>query len=118
MQSPVSANVNVANLVMPDMCIADFSLNPIGDSSPSYSQQIAAIQRLCQRSGVKFSMHTTGTTLEGPWEKVQQVIGWAHCLVHQQGTPRIQTDIRMSTRTDKQQPMEAEVASVEKILAA
>jgi hypothetical protein len=35
----------------------------IGDSSTSYAQQIAAIQRLCEKSGVKYSMHATGTTL-------------------------------------------------------
>ncbi|EEA25326.1 hypothetical protein EYB26_002612 [Talaromyces marneffei] len=108
---------NIGELTTPGKCLADFSLVPIGDNSTSYAQQIAAIQRLCERSGVKYSMHATGTTLEGPWDQVQRVIGCAHSLVHQQGTGRIQTDIRLSTRTDKPQSIESEIASVNKVLA-
>ncbi|QKX59420.1 uncharacterized protein TRUGW13939_06554 [Talaromyces rugulosus] len=113
--SPVP--VNISTLTTPAQCIADFSLIPIGSGTTSFAQQIAEIQRLCQQSGLKFAMHTTGTTLEGPWDMVHQVIGWAHSLVHQQGTARIQTDVRIQTRTDKVQPMEAEIATVERILA-
>lgn len=47
-----------------------------------------------------------------------QLIGWAHSLIHGQGIARIQTDVRIATRTDKVQPMEGEIASVERILAA
>lgn len=35
---------------------------------------------------------------EGQWDQVVAVIGWAHTLVHQGGIPRIQTDIRITTR--------------------
>ncbi|KAH8689471.1 YkoF-like protein [Talaromyces proteolyticus] len=116
--SSVAAPVNITNLTAPTSCLADFSLVPIGDGSTSFSQQIAAIQRLCRQSGLKYVMHATGTTIEGPWDQVHQVIGWAHSLLHQQGTARIQTDVRVSTRTDKVQLMEAEITTVERILAA
>ncbi|EED21170.1 conserved hypothetical protein [Talaromyces stipitatus ATCC 10500] len=109
---------NLGDLVTPGKCLADFSLVPIGDGSTSYAAQIAAIQRLCEKSGVKHTMHATGTTLEGPWDQVHQVIGCAHSLVHRQGTGRIQSDVRVSTRTDKPQGLDTEVQSVEKILAA
>ncbi|KAL2012419.1 hypothetical protein VTN00DRAFT_5137 [Thermoascus crustaceus] len=105
-------------LATPSRCTADFSLIPISSQSPSFSQQIADVQRLIQQTGLKFMMHSTGTTIEGPWDQVVAVIGWAHTLVHQGGIPRIQTDIRITTRTDKVQPMEGNVASVERILAA
>ncbi|RJE18384.1 cell wall biogenesis protein [Aspergillus sclerotialis] len=105
-------------LATPSRCTADFSLIPIGTQSTSYSQTIANVERLVQQSGLRFQMHATGTTLEGPWDQVVQVIGFAHTLVHQQGVARIQTDIRISTRTDKVQPMEGNVASVERILSA
>ncbi|KAL1983748.1 hypothetical protein VTN96DRAFT_9920 [Rasamsonia emersonii] len=114
----VAAPINVATLVTPARCTADFSLVPIGGQSTSYSQQIADIQRLMQQSGLKFTMHSTGTTVEGPWDQVMQLIGWAHSLIHGQGIARIQTDVRIATRTDKVQPMEGEIASVERILAA
>ncbi|KAJ5081619.1 cell wall biogenesis protein [Penicillium alfredii] len=78
---------------------------------------------------------------EGPWDQVVQLIGFAHTFVHQQGIARVQTDIRIQTRyslsyffcaiyqlcvyamiltaprTDKVQPMEGNVASVERILS-
>ncbi|KAJ9293358.1 hypothetical protein DTO271G3_7854 [Paecilomyces variotii] len=109
---------NAPALATPARCTADFSLVPIGHQTTSFSQQIADVQRLVQQTGLKFMMHSTGTTVEGPWDQVMQVIGWAHTLIHQQGIARIQTDIRITTRTDKVQPMEGNVASVERILAA
>ncbi|KAL1406054.1 hypothetical protein Q8F55_007737 [Vanrija albida] len=42
-----------------------------------------------------------GTNVEGPWDKVMEVIGECHKAVHRMGTPRIATDIRIGTRTDK-----------------
>ncbi|KAI9926744.1 hypothetical protein ASPWEDRAFT_72976 [Aspergillus wentii DTO 134E9] len=109
---------NYPALATPSRVTADFSLVPIGSQTASFSQQIAEIQRLLTWSGLKYQMTATGTTIEGPWDQVSQVIGYAHTLVHQAGIARIQTDIRMMTRTDKVQPMEGNIASVERILSA
>ena len=46
------------------------------------------------------------------------IIGQAHTLLHQQGIVRIQTNIRVGSRTDKAQTMRDTVAAVEKLLAA
>lgn len=70
----------------------------MGTSSPSVSSQIADVQRLIEKSGLKYSMHSAGTTLEGPWHRVYQVIGQAHTMLHQQGILRVQTDIRTGSR--------------------
>ncbi|ODH52947.1 hypothetical protein GX48_00815 [Paracoccidioides brasiliensis] len=88
----------------------------IGTSSPSVSQQIADVQRLVEKSGVKYVMHSAGTTLEGSWDAVFAVIGQAHTMLHNEGIVRIQTDIRVGSRTDKVQRMEDKVAVVEKLL--
>jgi uncharacterized protein (TIGR00106 family) len=61
-------------------------------------------------------MHSAGTTLEGPWDKVHQVIGQAHTMLHQQGILRIQSDIRVGSRTDKHQTFEDKVRAVERLL--
>ncbi|KAL4785290.1 YkoF-like protein [Aspergillus varians] len=90
----------------PAHCIADFCLIPIGTSSPSVSAQVADVQRLIEKSGVKYVMHSAGTTLEGSWDRVHQVIGQAHTILHQQGIVRIQSDIRVGSRTDKVQSFE------------
>lgn len=57
------------------------------------------------------------TPTEGSWEEVTRVIGQAHTLLHKQGIVRVQTDIRIGSRTDKKQTMEDKVAAVEKLLA-
>ncbi|BCS09450.1 hypothetical protein ALUC_30267A [Aspergillus luchuensis] len=88
----------------------------IGTSSPSVSAQIADVQRLIEKSGLKYVMHSAGTTLEGPWDRVHQVIGQAHTILHQQGIVRIQTDIRVGSRTDKEQSFEDKVNKVRELL--
>lgn len=38
---------------------------------------------------------------EGPWSEVSKAIHDCHVAVHANGAPRIATDIRIGTRTDK-----------------
>ena len=101
------------------------------------------MQRLLEQSGLKYSMHSAGTTLgmfgimnysfkllacehtyapndrytEGPWDRVHHVIGQAHSLLHQQGVLRIQSDIRSGSRTDKEQSFDDKVNKVKELLA-
>lgn len=63
-------------------------------------------------------MHSAGTTLEGSWADVTRIIGQAHQLLHDQGVVRIQSDIRIGTRTDKKQTAKDKVDVVERLLAA
>ncbi|OOQ82576.1 UPF0045 protein ECM15 [Penicillium brasilianum] len=102
----------------PSCCTADFSLIPIGSSASSYAHEIAGVQRLVRESGLKNEMHATGTRIEGPWDLVMRLIGTAHTCVHHSGIPRIQTDVRMLTRTDKDESVEEGMQEVEKILVA
>lgn len=100
------------------------------------SKEVAEVQRLLKKSGLKYSMHSAGTTLgetpcsktvccgaltvhalEGSWDEVMQVIGQAHSMLHQRGVVRIQSDIRVGSRTDKKQSFEDKVATVKAILA-
>jgi hypothetical protein len=45
------------------------------------------------------------------------LIGHAHTMLHEKGIVRIQSDIRVGSRTDKAQTMQDKVAAVEKLLA-
>ncbi|KAH8671800.1 cell wall biogenesis protein-like protein Ecm15 [Tricladium varicosporioides] len=101
------------NLTTPPVCVADFCLIPIGTPSPSVSNEIAAVQRLMKASGMSYSMHSAGTT-----DDVMRLIGQAHTLVHQNSVLRIQSDIRVGTRTDKKQHFSEKVTKVESILAS
>ncbi|KAJ5899776.1 hypothetical protein N7495_004520 [Penicillium taxi] len=106
-----------ASLPTPTHCVADFCLIPIGTGSASVSAQVAEVQRFIEQSGLKYSMHSAGTTLEGSWDRVHQVIGQTHTYLHQQGVVRIQSDIRSGSRVDKQQGFEDKVNKVRELLS-
>lgn len=57
------APADPSTLSTPPKCTADFCLIPIGTPTASVSAQIADVQRLLRRSGVKYEMHSAGTTL-------------------------------------------------------
>ncbi|KAK9235549.1 YkoF-like protein [Lipomyces kononenkoae] len=112
-----SSTTDTQRATMVDIkCTADFCLIPMGTESPSVSRYIAEIQILMRESGLKYSMHSAGTTVEGPWDQVMDVIGKAHEHMHKLGVQRVQTDVRIGTRVDKQQSFEDKVTAVEKIL--
>jgi len=102
--------------------VADFCLTAVGTGQPSVSAYIAQCQRVLEKSGLVHKMHGFGTNIEGPWAKVSQAIYDCHAAVHKMGVPRITTDIRIGTRTDRGitgqvNLNEAKVRRVEEILA-
>lgn len=62
------------------------------------AKEVAEVQKLLRASGLNYTMHSAGTTVEGSWDEVMRVIGQAHSLVHQLGVVRIQTSMRVGTR--------------------
>ena len=53
---------------------------------------------------------------EGSWDDVMRVIGQCHAMLHQNGIVRIQSDIRVGSRTDKKQGFKDKVEAVERLL--
>ncbi|KAK0646455.1 YkoF-like protein [Cercophora newfieldiana] len=113
----VSTSTDISSLETPPRCYADFCLVPVGTGKLSVAEEVAAVQRLLKASGLKYTMHSAGTTVEGSWDEVMRAIGQAHTVVHQTGAQRIQTSMRVGTRTDKTQTAEDKVKRVEDILA-
>ncbi|KXS99471.1 hypothetical protein AC578_3769 [Pseudocercospora eumusae] len=105
------ADSEPTNLPTPASCTA-------GTPTASVSKEVAEVQRLLKKSGVKYSMHSAGTTLEGSWDQCMHIIGQCHSMLHARGVVRIQSDIRVGSRTDKKQSFEDKVSAVEKLLAA
>ncbi|KIY73201.1 DUF77-domain-containing protein [Cylindrobasidium torrendii FP15055 ss-10] len=100
---------------------ADFCLIPMATPDTSVAVFIAECQRVLEKSGLVYHMHGYGTNIEGPWSKVSEAIHACHAAVHAQGIPRIATDIRIGTRTDKPSDGKVnagKVTRVEAILAA
>jgi uncharacterized protein YqgV (UPF0045/DUF77 family) len=112
--------MNYSSIKTPQRAYADFCLIPVGTGSPSVAKEVAEVQRLLKASGLKYTMHSAGTTVgksgvcallshlvylgttdvntEGSWDEVFKVIGQAHSLVHQTGAVRVQTSMRVGTR--------------------
>jgi uncharacterized protein (TIGR00106 family) len=92
--------------VMIDLCIV-----PIG-VGVSLSSYIAACEKVLTAAGLKISLHSYGTNVEGEWDAVFAAVKRCHEVVHEMGAPRISTTIKLGTRTDRAQSMEDKVRSV------
>jgi uncharacterized protein (TIGR00106 family) len=93
--------------VLVDLCIV-----PIG-VGVSISTYIAACEKTLTAAGLKTSLHSYGTNIEGEWDAVFAAIKRCHEVVHEMGAPRITTTIKLGTRTDRTQTMEDKVTSVQ-----
>jgi uncharacterized protein (TIGR00106 family) len=91
--------------------IIDFTIVPIG-SGVSLSKYIAVCEHILQESGLVYELHANGTNVEGEWEDVFAAIRSCHETLHGMGVPRIHTDLKLGTRTDRKQSMADKIASV------
>lgn len=98
-------------------CLADVCLIPIGTGRASVSDEVATITKLARASPLECTLHSAGTTIAGPWNEVMDLIGQFHEVLHAQGVVRIQSDIRVGTRTDKAQKPQDKIDVVEAKIA-
>lgn len=96
--------------VLIDLCIV-----PLG-VGVSLSRYIAACENVLTGAGLKTSLHSYGTNIEGEWDEVFAAVKRCHEVVHAMGAPRITTTIKLGTRTDRAQTMEDKIRSVQEKL--
>ncbi len=96
--------------------ILDLCVVPIGVGL-SVSKYVAACERVLKEAGLKIHLHAYGTNVEGEWDAVFAAVKRCHEVLHDMGAPRISTQIRVGTRTDRVQSMEDKVESVKQKLA-
>lgn len=94
-------------------CLADVCLIPIGTGTASVLDEVATITKLARSSHLECTLHSAGTTIAGPWSEVMELIGQFHEVLHEKGVVRIQSDIRVGTRTDKSQKPQDKIDIVE-----
>lgn len=85
----------------------------IGTNSASVSDEVTTITRMARESHLECTLHSAGTTIAGPWSDVMELIGQMHEKLHENGVVRIQSDIRVGTRTDKNQSPQDKIDVVE-----
>ena len=96
--------------------ILDLCVVPMGVGL-SVSRYVAACERVLKEAGLKIHLHAYGTNVEGEWDAVFAAVKQCHEVLHGMGAPRISTQIRVGTRTDRVQSMEDKVESVKEKLA-
>ncbi|KYK57749.1 cell wall biogenesis protein Ecm15 [Drechmeria coniospora] len=93
----------------------------VGTGTTSVAEEVAEVQRLLKASGLRYTMHSAGTTVErgfgktsrsstvqanggtparaeGSWDEVMAVVGKAHTVVHRRGVVRVQLSMRVGSR--------------------
>lgn len=83
----------------------------------SVSKYIAACERVFAEAGLEYRLHAYGTNVEGDWDRVFAAVKRCHEVVHEMGAPRIHTNIKCGTRTDRDQTMNEKIESVRKRLS-
>ncbi len=91
--------------------LIDISIVPLGVGL-SLSPYVAACESIFKNAGLKTALHAYGTNVEGEWDDVFAAVKKCHETLHAMGAPRISTNVRLGTRTDRAQTMEDKVRSV------
>ena len=97
--------------VMIDLCVV-----PIG-VGVSVSQYIAECEKIIGAARLNSQLHPYGTVIEGEWDEVMAVVKQCHEKVHELGSPRILSVVKIGTRTDRAQSMQDKIDSVNEKLA-
>jgi len=92
--------------------IADLTVLPLGVGL-SLSKYVAVCERILSEAGLETRLHANGTNVEGELDAFFAAVKSCHETLHAMGVPRISTDIKLGTRTDKEQSMGDKVRSVE-----
>lgn len=90
----------------------DLCLIPLGGEA-SLSIYIARCQRVLEDAGLHHELHAYGTNIEGDYDTVMAAIKRCHELVHEMGAPRIFSNIKLGSRTDREQSLRDKVLSVQ-----
>jgi uncharacterized protein (TIGR00106 family) len=91
--------------------IVDFTVVPVG-AGVSLSRYVAEVERVLGEAGLHHELHANGTNVEGDWDAVMAALRACHERLHAMGVPRIHTDIKLGTRSDREQRMADKIPSV------
>ena len=79
---------------------AELQLVPIGEGV-SVRQQITRVVELLQGHDFIIQTHASGTNIEGELAEILAAVGQIHQTLHQDGSIRLLSYLKLETRTDK-----------------
>jgi len=81
--------------------LADVQVIPIG-SGVSVREEVTRAHRILEEANLNATLHANGTNLEGDLEDIFAAIVKIHETLHDEGTLRLSTHIKIGTRVDKE----------------
>jgi len=104
---------------MKESVIADIRVLPFGTETASLSHYVAAcVNVLKQAPDIKYQVTPMATMVEGPLERILELLQEMHELPFTMGVKRVVTNISIDDRRDKPITMESKVKAVEDKLQA
>ena len=82
------------------LAIADLQVIPIGQGVSVRKEVVKVVEFLSQYP-LKIKSHASGTNLEGELQSILEAVSRVHEELHNSGTVRIVSNLKLETRTDK-----------------
>lgn len=95
--------------------LAELSVAPMDKGAEGLSAYVAQAIRIIQESGLDYELHAMGTLIEGPSDKVFEVIRRCHEAVAEH-SERVVTWIKIDDRKGRTNVIRSKVRSVEEKL--
>lgn len=80
---------------------AEIQVIPIG-SGVSVRDEVKRAHRILEDAGLSATLHGNGTNVEGELADILDVVRRIHETLHEEGTQRIASFVKIGTRTDKE----------------
>ena len=95
--------------------LAELSVFPLDKGGEGLSRYVAESMEIIEQSGLAFEIHALGTLIEGPADKVFEVIRKCHMNMTRH-SDRVVTTVKIDDRKDAQNRIKGKVRSVEEKL--
>ena len=91
--------------------IADICVVPI-TGRISVRAEVKRAHEILAATGLPVQLHAYGTNIEGEFDTVMAALKRVHEELHAAGVPRVSTNLRLGSRTDKVQHLDDKLAAV------
>lgn len=92
--------------VIADICVVPFTGNV------SVRKEVARAHAILLATGLPVNLHGYGTNIEGDYDTIMAALKQIHETLHDEGSQRISTTIRLGSRTDKAQSVQDKIDAV------
>ena len=85
--------------------IADICVIPLNTAKASVREEVAIAHQILLDTGCSCNLHSYGTNVEGDYDVIMNAIKKIHLTLHERGIVRIHTNLKIGSRTDKNQSL-------------